>query len=242
MKRQPLNETIFEDLKKRIAAGEFQLDSKLPAERILAAQYQVSRIPIREALKRLEDVGIVSKNPGSGTTVISIPEQVSIADSNIPVINENTAFLETVRLRRLIESEAARAAARNATPEGIERIQYALFESISEIRKLKVKDENNFYEADLKFHQTIAAESGSQLLIDCLNAMPTLLEWQQHWSLSITTPKDEVISYHTKIFESILDKNEKQAYDSMYAHLSRVEELLLARNSVPGMPSISFTL
>lgn len=230
MKKQNLSDIIYEDLKKRIASGEFQVNSKLPPERILAAHYQVSRIPVREAVSKLENDGTVIKNPGSDTIVSATPATFLSDNLSFPALDETTAFLETVRVRRLIESEAARSAAMLADSEWMERIQQALFESISEIRKLKSNEENHFFEADLKFHRTIMAASNNPLLLNCLDAMPTILGWQQQWSLSITTHKDEVISYHTLIFESILDKNGDKAYASMFNHLSRVEELLTAKN------------
>ncbi|MHB8064363.1 MAG: FadR/GntR family transcriptional regulator [Ruminiclostridium sp.] len=239
MKKQNLSDIIYEDLKKRITAGEFRVNSKLPPERILAEHYQVSRVPVREAIKKLEDTGIVTKNPGYDTIVSATPVAFLSQNLTFPVLDETTALQETIHVRRLIEAEAARAAAQLADSEGVERIQQALFESISEIRKLKSNEENHFYEADLKFHRTIVAQSGNPLLLKCLDAMPTILSWHQSWSLSITTPKDEVISYHTLIFESILDKNGDKAYDSMFNHLSRVEELINVNTSLEKNPLLS---
>lgn len=65
---------VFNSLKTRITQGEFKTGTKLPSERVLAAQYQVSRIPVREAVKMLEDSGFVTKISGVGAVICPIPE------------------------------------------------------------------------------------------------------------------------------------------------------------------------
>lgn len=227
MKKQNLGDIIFEDLKKRIFAGEFKLEDKLPSERLLAEYYKVSRIPVREAIKKLEDAGVVSKMPGSKTIITSIPILAQEPSSgSIPTAEGVHVLTESLHVRRLIESEAAKAAAIHASAQGLERLQQALFESISEIRKLKIGEENHFCEADLKFHRTIAEESGNPFFLQCLDSMPGILNWHQCWSLYRTPSKDDVIPYHTLIFDSILDHNPDLAYESMFKHISRVEELI----------------
>ena len=56
--------------------------------------------------------------------------------------------------------------------------------------------------------------------------MPNIMSLHQYWSLKMTTPMDEVVTYHCSIFENILIHNEAGAREAMMAHLSRVEELL----------------
>ncbi|MCI8591196.1 MAG: FCD domain-containing protein [Lachnospiraceae bacterium] len=60
----------------------------------------------------------------------------------------------------------------------------------------------------------------------CLSSIPHILSTHQYWSLKNTTPMDEVVSYHTSIFEAILTQNAERAYQSMYRHLNRVKVLL----------------
>ena len=72
--------------------------------------------------------------------------------------------------------------------------------------------------------------SKSKLLLDVIDAMPLLVLSHQFWSLKYTTPRDEVVSFHTQIYESILDENETKAYEAMKMHLSRVEALITMRS------------
>lgn len=227
MARQKLSETILEDLKKKILTGEYRTGQKLPAERELAAYYDTSRIPVREALKQLADGGIVRISAGSGTVVISSGSTFSDNPNGAPFMENLTVLKETIVLRRLIESEAAREAAINRSADDIKELQNALFDTINQIRKLKAKENNSFFEADAWFHKAITKASHNQLLVDCLEAIPYITANHQFWSLQYTTPRDEVVSYHTQIYESILDMNGERAYESMHNHLSRVETLMM---------------
>lgn len=60
---------ILDDMKAKILRGEYPVGSKLPSERELSEYYNVSRIPVREALKALSDMGILEIKRGAGTFV-----------------------------------------------------------------------------------------------------------------------------------------------------------------------------
>ncbi len=236
MSRSRLSDDIFLDLKNKIIAGNYKVNEKLPPERQLAEQYATSRIPVRGAIRQLAEQGFVKSMAGSGTIVISQGNALFEEDGesvvhHAPVeIGDSRVLLETIRLRCLIESEASRLAAINRTTEDIKKIQSALFDSINEIRKLKLKESNSFFDADRAFHRAILEASKSKLLLDVIDAMPLLVLSHQFWSLKYTTPRDEVVSFHTQIYESILDENETKAYEAMKMHLSRVEALITMRS------------
>ncbi len=236
MSRSRLSDDIFLDLKNKIIAGNYKVNEKLPPERQLAEQYATSRIPVRGAIRQLAEQGFVKSMAGSGTIVISQGNALFEEDGesvvhHAPVeIGDSRVLLETIRLRCLIESEASRLAAINRTTEDIKKIQSALFDSINEIRKLKLKENNSFFDADRAFHRAILEASKSKLLLDVIDAMPLLVLSHQFWSLKYTTPRDEVVSFHTQIYESILDENETKAYEAMKMHLSRVEALITMRS------------
>ena len=236
MSRSRLSDDIFLDLKNKIIAGNYKVNEKLPPERQLAEQYATSRIPVRGAIRQLAEQGFVKSMAGSGTIVISQGNALFEEDGesvvhHTPVeIGDSRVLLETIRLRCLIESEASRLAAINRTTEDIKKIQSALFDSINEIRKLKLKESNSFFDADRAFHRAILEASKSKLLLDVIDAMPLLVLSHQFWSLKYTTPRDEVVSFHTQIYESILDENETKAYEAMKMHLSRVEALITMRS------------
>ncbi len=231
MAHKKLSEIIFQDLNKRIVAGEYQANELLPTERQLAERYTSSRIPVREALKKLADENIVKTSPGIGTIVLGNHNVFSEKNySNESIIDSHTAKIlleESISLRIIIETEATRLAALNATEEDRTNIEIALFESITEIRKLKANQDNHFFEADLRFHMAVAKASHNEFIISCLKEFPKTINTHQYWSLKHTKPRDEVVAYHTQIYENLLDKNAEAASAAMNKHLSRVKKLLL---------------
>lgn len=239
MAKTRLSDDIFNDLKNKIITGVYKVNEKLPPERQLAQHYATSRIPVRHAIRLLTEHGFIQTMPGSGSIVISQGNRLFESDgethlNDAPVdTGDPRILLETIRLRCLIESEGARLAAIHRTTEDIKKIQSTLFESINEIRKLKLKESNSFFEADRMFHRSILEASKSQFLLDAMDAMPLLMLSHQYWSLKYTTPRDEVVSFHTQIYESILDENETKAYEAMKRHLSRVEHLITMRSGQP---------
>ena len=200
---------ILDDMKAKILRGEYPVGSKLPSERELSEYYNVSRIPVREALKALSDMGILEIKRGAGT-----------------FMQPDVILLETIHVRKLLESEAAAQAAKNIRKDEIDDLEKALITTIQEIRKLKTGQDNDFFQADAKFHRLILRASHNPVFEQCLEAMPNIMSLHQYWSLKMTTPMDEVVTYHCSIFENILIHNEAGAREAMMAHLSRVEELL----------------
>ena len=236
MARLKLSDDIYQDLRHKIVTGVYPVNEKLPPERQLALHYSTSRIPVRTAIQLLCKHGFLKTSPGSGSVVISQSSTLFDEDGEnscmapIVPLDDLQILLESIRVRRVLESEAACLAARNRTTEDIKKIQAALFESVNEIRKLKLKESNSFFEADRRFHHAILEASKSSVLIEAIDAMPLLMLSHQYWSLKYTTPRDEVVSFHTQIYESILDENESKARDSMHRHLSRVEALLTQKS------------
>lgn len=228
MKNNNANRMILDDMKAKILRGEYPVGSKLPSERELSEYYNVSRIPVREALKALSDMGILEIKRGAGTFVKSTANamQNGEKEQTETFMQPDVILLETIHVRKLLESEAAAQAAKNIRKDEIDDLEKALITTIQEIWKLKTGQDNDFFQADAKFHRLILRASHNPVFEQCLEAMPNIMSLHQYWSLKMTTPMDEVVTYHCSIFENILIHNEAGAREAMMAHLSRVEELL----------------
>jgi len=114
-----VSEEVTEQIKQCILLGDFNAGDKLPAERELMEQFQVSRVAIREALRALENSGFVSTRQGAtgGTYVIELSfENLSSAFIDL-FLAEKISIPEMFHVRVLIEPEVARLAAMRITPE-----------------------------------------------------------------------------------------------------------------------------
>src|SRR5262245_3645641 len=131
-RRGRLSEQVIEELERAIREEYPEPGTRLPKEADLAVRFHVSRIVIREAMKVLEDRGVVEVRAGRGTiTVAPHPGRVKeslmrlFRDQPIPTLTEMERMME---LREVLEESVAALAAVRATPEDQERISRALDE------------------------------------------------------------------------------------------------------------------
>lgn len=161
---------VVEWLGRRIVSGELPLGNRLPNEAELAAQLQVSRGGVREAVKALAAKGLVEPRPRLGTRVLPRTEwnlmDREVIDWHGP--DSDPAFLaELVELRRMVEPGAAELAARRATAEQLAGLGEAYLAMAGHAPRLAAKDafaKDSFVSADLRFHLTLLRASGNQLL------------------------------------------------------------------------------
>ena len=108
--------SVSAELKRKILAGEFQFDERLPAERSMAKQYGCSRGTVRVAMERLENLNLIERRIGSGTFVRhrSIASESDIANITSPI--------ELIDARRGFEPQIARLAVLNASAKGLQQV------------------------------------------------------------------------------------------------------------------------
>ncbi len=128
IKQHRVSEEVAENIKSTILSGQFKLGDKLPAERDLAEQFQVSRVAIREALRMLENSGFISTRQGvtGGTYVSDLTFEYLVNAFLDLFLADKISIPELQQVRLLVEPEVARLAALNITPEYCQRLQEAL--------------------------------------------------------------------------------------------------------------------
>jgi DNA-binding FadR family transcriptional regulator len=149
-----LSEFALHEIQRMITEEYRSPGSRLPREVELADRFQVSRIVIREAMKILEDRGVVEVRAGRGTlTVAPSPDRVKTSllqlfrDQPMPTIQDMEQMLE---LRQVLEETTASLAAVRATAEDLSEIEAALEEMRNNGAALE-----QTVSADLRFHRSI---------------------------------------------------------------------------------------
>jgi GntR family transcriptional regulator, transcriptional repressor for pyruvate dehydrogenase complex len=169
----PLNKTrlyeeIVEQLKDRIIRGDFPPESRLPPERELAEQLAVNRTTVREALHKLEGLGLVEIKHGNGIFVKDYRESGSLELAKHILFMDGRLNLEVLKdlmdLRRILVPEISYYAALNrgeADLQDLERIVWASPDMPME-------------EKDWRVHNLIARASGNHLFVILLNSFTDL--------------------------------------------------------------------
>ncbi|HWQ53950.1 MAG TPA: FadR/GntR family transcriptional regulator [Bryobacteraceae bacterium] len=200
-RRGRLSEQLVTELETMILQEYPEVGSCLPKEEELAKRFGVSRIVVREAMKILEDRGLVEVRAGRGTRTVGRGwERVKDAlfrvfnDQPIPTLADTELMLE---LRQVLEETAAELAAVRATPEDLQEIEAALAAMGSGAPEAET------IEADLRFHQAVARASHNRYLATVIEPL-THVYLQQ---IRLTNAYTVGVELHRHIFVAIQTAN-----------------------------------
>jgi GntR family transcriptional repressor for pyruvate dehydrogenase complex len=217
---------VVDDIKKKIINSELVPGDKLPTERVLAEEYGVSRLPVREALRVLRELGYLETRHGKGTFIKSDTGLEFSKDVAQRFLKDKESAMEVFRLRRVLEVDSAKLATINGTKEELVDISKYRKTAEAEIYKLKEKKSNTFLEEDQKFHMAIAKATHNSIYIDLFNGIIEYFTMQQIVTLSVTEEMDDVVKYHRRIEKAIVSGNVIEAEKAMNSHMNRIEILL----------------
>jgi len=158
-----LSNKIVRDIKQRILSGTLKTGDRLPAERELAENYNVSRITVRNAISRLVYLGFLQTIPQSGTFIADFKKEASvellvdIVSSDYEV--DKAILIELLEIRRVFETYSAGRAA--SKMDNAQKSQ--LREMVN--RMMDLKDEpDKLAELDYKIHSMLIDIAGNNIL------------------------------------------------------------------------------
>jgi len=226
IKPKKIYEEVAETIHNMIRLGQLQPGDKLDSVQQLAANFQVGRSAIREALTALRAMGLIEIRQGEGTYVKAFEsEQISFPLSTAILMNpEDTAHL--LEVRKILEAGTVFSAAKKRTD-----IQLQAMEAALEEMRMANGDEELGEKADLEFHLAIAESSQNPLLISLMNHVSglmgeTMKETRRLWLYSKQTTTDRLHDEHYAIYEAIKAQDPEAARHLMLAHIENVEDIL----------------
>ncbi len=227
-KSRLLSDQVAEQIEQHIQREGLHAGDKLGTGRSLAETYGVSRTVIRDALAVLQERGLVEQRPGVGVFLRDGSSEV-VANLFGQMLRLDAVDLpELIEARFLIEEHNASAAARNATPEIIERLQ----KIIDQMRSARTG--RRFIEADTSFHQALAEAAGNRVLAAVLRGLQPLLLDAMTLGLSVESATKTALSDHQAIVDAIERHDAPAAHMAMRVHLLHGRrELELAGSLTP---------
>ncbi len=211
---QRLYRRIADQIARLIRRGEYRPGERLPPERDLARQLEVSRPSVREALIALEVEGYVEVRVGSGVYV-TLQRPSARGSSALPA---DSGPFELIAARRLLESECAALAARQASPAQIQRMKAALSAMERDRRRAVMPLDN-----DRRFHLELAEGSGNSALALAVRTLwdqrtgPLFLRLEHHFD----TPDlwAAAIAEHNAVMAAVENHDAGGARAAMRRHL-----------------------
>jgi len=214
--RRSLSDAVFDRILRAIKSGAYGVDERLPTEHAMAAEFQVSRPVVRDALQRLRDQGLIYSRRGAGSFVREQGLREPLGFGQM----ENLSDLQhCYDFRLTIEPDAAAMAALRRSPEALQKIKSAL-----NLLRDATNRQAHRADADFMFHLSIAQASGNPYFATAMQALEDhIAVGMRFHGISLRSTSDglqHVFTEHTAVYESIADSDANAALKLMKTHLN----------------------
>ena len=199
-KRATLTDQASKEIREAIRSGKLKPGERL-IEMQLAEEMQISRFPIREALRYLEKEGLVETKPFKGTRVVQFTEK---------------DMEELYSLRSSLEELAVRILIENLDEKKINKLQM-IIQSMQ--KSSQSGDLDQMISDDLRFHQTICELSGHRKLLEVWRTLESQLQVFLNIEKDFFESAYQFVTTHNPIMEAIEDRNLKKAEKAIREHL-----------------------
>lgn len=217
--RETVGAAAYRQLREAILRGDLPMGARVN-ELELARAWQVSRTPIRDALRRLEAEGLVQALPGRGVMV----PVLSLADLD-----------ELYELREVLESRAARRAAQRATPEFHARLN-ALIRAFG--AALKREDHDAMLSLDLEIHAAVAEMSGNGRLDQVLRTVRGQIHAVRLRTFRVRGRAAKSLKEMARLVAAMRVRDGRRAEDAMREHIASLRADLPALFGAAGAPGL----
>lgn len=222
--KQSVTQHVIATFKRLMAEGVISPGCRLPTERELAQILGVSRSSLRQALKVLEIMGVISQRVRRGTFLGHGAVEILAEPMEFLILMNGISFQEVVEARLIVEPELAAQAAIRSTAADLARIKLALHRMVESRNRNK-----QLIEQDLAFHRAIFDAAGNRLTTIMFSVLHSSLQ-----ELIMLTSKmvdlEHTMRFHKRIYAAIARRDPEPARLCMKEHLEDVRELLVRAN------------
>ena len=206
----PLRELVFTTLRQAILKGEIQ-----PGERLmeiqLAEKMGVSRTPIREAIRKLANEGLVTMIPRKGAIVAGISEKM---------------LMDVLQVRMTLEKMAYECAFKYITDEQIEELKETEKKFEESVKK---NDLVQIAEMDEKFHYTIYNAAQNDKLKEILtNLRENMYRYRMEYAKNKDS-RDQLIKEHNEMIDTLVKRDSVEGLKIVEEHIRNQEKVILEK-------------
>jgi GntR family transcriptional repressor for pyruvate dehydrogenase complex len=220
--RQSLPDDVAQRIRQLIQARPYQAGDRLPPISAMARDFGVGAPTLREALKKLETVGVVDIRHGSGVYVGQMADSLVISNPIYDGGVSKKLLVDLIEARIPIETTSVRLAAVNATDADFASMRALLGHAGEHLDDAGVLNQTN-----LAFHRAIAAASGNEVIRQLLEVLSNVFRHEQRVILDIHGGRAQDHQEHVAILDSLVQRDVSLASRLMHAHLEGVRERLL---------------
>lgn len=225
-------------LRDRIIDGDLARGDSLPKQEDLMAEFRISRPTLREALRHLENEGLLTVRRGSiGGSVVEVPTAATSAYTFGLVLQSRKASISDLAaaIQRIEPLAAALCAAR---PDRLETVLPCLRDNV-ERTAAAIDDGEEFTKASRQFHELLVGACGNETLIVMVGALESLWsEQERQWAARVTSEgrypetkyRREVLAAHSSLLDAIAAGDEETARKVDANHVTHSQRYSLANS------------
>lgn len=215
-----LSDGVVNQIIQAINNGELKPGNKLPSEREMCSMFSVSRTVIRDALKTLVGLGVVTIRHGMGAFINEVDQKEDVSRlASLLQISRGT-IQELFQVREVLESQSVVWCTQNATEKDIQQL-------VEIVKKAKeYDDESRLALFDAEFHLKISEAAGNRVLVRLMINLLDLLGENRARVLMVPGRQRLSVQDHEEIVSAIKARDSDLARNCMLKHLADVRDAI----------------
>lgn len=209
--RKPLYEQAYLALRSAILAGEISIHERL-VETQLAKRFQMSRTPIREAIRRLQQENLLTSDSDGGVYVTkpSLHDAIKLYDCRIA-----------------LEQLAVAGACEHATSAQLQTLEQIVLQSVNLETQIDHNLKNRLLDLNFRFHRLIAQSSDNSWLVPLLEQLSSQTRLLRMQTLSDSPDITSIHAEHRQIYQAIASRDVETAVRAMTEHLTASQQRII---------------
>jgi GntR family transcriptional repressor for pyruvate dehydrogenase complex len=220
--KQSLADRLARRIHNMIRSGDYRQGDRLPAITEMARRFGVGHPSVREALKRLETIGVVEIRHGAGVFVSRNHEVLVMASPDYVGTVTRKLLLDLIQTRMPLEIESITCAARHVTPEQLARMREQLVVAAEHLY-----DDEQLNVAAMGFHREIALASDNAVLAQVIDVLQALFADEQQMLVDIAGSREDDHREHLGLLQALGTRDEALCAGLMREHLERVRQAII---------------
>ncbi len=218
IKRTRISEEIVNQVYGLLREGVLKPGDRLPPERELAQQLNVSRASVREAVRLLDMMGIVVVRPGAGTFIREDTVEAILQAFSTLLSDDACKAADVFEMRLLLEPHIAALAAQRASERDIRRMR-----EILDAQEADIAGGGTGVESDADFHFAIARATQNSALVTVTHAISGVLSQSREDTLLSPERSRLSLKSHRRILAAIERRQPDEAQEAMRQHIAEID-------------------
>jgi GntR family transcriptional repressor for pyruvate dehydrogenase complex len=228
VRRTTVVDGVIGEIKRLLHDREMQAGAKLPGERELARKLGVSRPSVREALRTLEQMGVLDTRHGAGSQLAASGSNVLKTPLEFLLALDRPSIADLHETRVLLEVHLAGQAARRRTDNDLAALEAAL-----RAMRIRLASPRDMTDPDLRFHQAVATAAHNRLLERVMNCLHESIRSMMDAAWPGNRDMKVSLRIHEDVHDAIRRRRPEAARKAMRRHMAAMTEELRQVKLIP---------